>query len=99
MSKYHNASWQAVRIPFRLVEAVYGNDNEDNAGDDLIYALDELSEYPDQYDYRFADDATHPNPWYHAMIFEIEGVPDEIYKQLLEKIAALGLSEEKKPEE
>ncbi|GHU18326.1 hypothetical protein FACS189475_03610 [Betaproteobacteria bacterium] len=68
------STWWATSIPCRIVERVYGSGNFDDAGDDLIDASRLVSDYPNQFRHRFNFDTSHPNPWYHAMIFEIEGI-------------------------
>ncbi|WP_165071008.1 hypothetical protein [Paludisphaera rhizosphaerae] len=86
-------TWRAIRIPYRTIRRVYGSDNLDDAGDDLVYALRIVSEYPNQFRHRFSTDSSHDNPWYHELIFEIEGIPEPTYDRFVEEIAALGLLE------
>jgi len=74
----------------RVIERAYGSEH-DNAGDDMAYALHQVSEWRDQYRHRFSFDSTHPNPWYHAMVFEVEGIPDSVYARLVAEMAELGL--------
>lgn len=93
MTHHQLPKWRATRIPLRLIDDVYGKDNYDNAGDDVAYALTQVSDYPKQYRSRFEFDTSHVNPWYHVMIFEIEGLPDSVYARFLALIAELGLAE------
>ncbi|MCL2310610.1 MAG: hypothetical protein FWC42_10175 [Proteobacteria bacterium] len=79
--------WRALRIPYRLFENAY---DSDDLGDLLIAALRAVSDHSDQYNYRFDEDHTHQNPWYHVMIFEIEGIPEVIYEKFVRKVVALG---------
>src|SRR5438094_9984717 len=81
--RHSHLQWRSIRVPLRLVERAYGRDNHDNAGDDIVYALRQVSEWPDQFRYRFDFDSSHPNPWYHAMVFEVEGMPDTVYATLV----------------
>jgi hypothetical protein len=92
MSRYSRPEWRAIRIPIRSIEHVYGDGNLDDAGDDLVYALRLVSDYPDQFRYRFDLDSAHPNPWYHSMVLEVEGISDSAYARFLAKVAALGLA-------
>lgn len=86
-------TWQTIRIPRRTIEHHYGDDNLDDAGDDLIHALRIVSEHPNQYRYCFSFDATHTNPWHHALVFEIEDITDSVYERFIEMVGALGLIE------
>jgi len=80
-------SWRALRIPYRIFEDTY---DSDDLGDLLIAALRDVSDYPGQYNCRFDEDHTHQNPWYHSIIFEIEGISDAMYEKFIEQVAALG---------
>ena len=79
----HGCTSQVVRIPLRLVDAAYGTDSHDNAGDDVVYCLRTASDYPDQYRMDFAFDTSHDNPWYHAMIFTIHGITKSHYNRFV----------------
>ena len=83
----HGCASQVIRIPLRLVDAAYGPDNHDNAGDDVIFCLHSASEYPDQYRMDFSFDASHDNPWYHAMVYTIHGISEPHYNRLVELLA------------
>ncbi len=87
-------SRRVVRFPFRDIERVYGTDNADNAGDDIVFCLREVSEYINQFKYEFTHDNSHTNPWFHAMVFTIEGMSDSLYTRFLEQLAGLGLAVE-----
>ncbi|MCO6045386.1 hypothetical protein NG895_15865 [Aeoliella sp. ICT_H6.2] len=91
MTNWQRPQWRKLPIPLRNIDAVYGRDSYDNAGDDLIYFLRSVSEYPNKYRYRFAIDITHTDSWYHVMEFEIEGMSDGAYERLVEKVVAAGL--------
>lgn len=80
-----------IRIPLRVIERMYGRDNLDNAGDDIVHAIREVSKWPDQYKYRFDFDSTHVNPWYHAMVVSIDDFPDWILAKFMPLLAELGL--------
>lgn len=87
---------RTARVPLRIIKRQYGSgrdSNADVAADDIYEALQLVSEYHGQYPYHFSFDDAHPNPWYHAMVFEIEGISDSAYEQFLEKLASLGLTE------
>jgi hypothetical protein len=85
--------WRSIRVPLRLVERAYGRDNVDNAADDIVAALRQVSDSSDQFPYRFGIDTSHPNPWYHAMIFDVEGMPEPAYARFVELLAELRLVE------
>ncbi|ADB14960.1 hypothetical protein Psta_0265 [Pirellula staleyi DSM 6068] len=87
----HQPKWKSIRVPLRVIESVYGRDNFDNAGDDMGDDLRELSDWPGQYRCRFNFDTVHPNPWYHALVFEVEGVPDPVIARLVEMLIGRGL--------
>lgn len=93
MPRWQKPVWRTTRIPVRVVERIHGKGNFDDAADDLVHALRLVSDFPDQHRYRFEFDTTHPNPWYHTMIFKIEGISDSSYERFVDKVAALGLSE------
>ena len=84
---------QTVRIPLRVIEAVYGRDNHDNAGDDIILCLRQAADYRNQHKYSFDFDTTHTNPWYHAHVITINGISEEHYNHLIELLAGYGLRE------
>lgn len=90
---------RSIRIPLRVIDRVYGSDNADVAGDDIVNALREVSDYPGQFRYRYEEDASHPNPWYHALVFTIETpaweppISDATYSRFLGLLAGLGLVE------
>jgi len=74
-----------------LVEHIYGRGNFDDAGEDIADAIRQVSTWPDQYGCRFEFDSSHPNPWYHAMVVEVEGMSDPEYAKFAELLASLGL--------
>ena len=81
----NGAASQIVRIPLRLVESAYGNDNYDNAGDDVAYCLCLASDF--QYQMNFEFDFSHANPWYHAMVYTIHGITESHYNRFMELLA------------
>lgn len=83
--------WRSVRVPLRVVNRVYGNDEVDTAGDDMVAALRQLSAWPDQYRARFSLDTAHPNSWYHSIVFEVENLPEPLYTQFVAALTSLGL--------
>ena len=91
MSRNKQREWRSLQVRCEMVEHIYGSGNFDDAGDALIRALELISAYPGQYRYRFAMDTTHPNPWYHVMIFEIEGISHAAYEVFIEQVMLLGL--------
>lgn len=95
MSCNQESTWRTTRIPRRIINRLYET-NADNAGDDIIESLQLVSDYPNQLRYRFDSDTSHPNPWYHEMIFEVDGISTTAYERFLERLTALGLIE--KPE-
>ena len=85
---------RTARIPLRMIERAYGRDNAEGAADDVVYALRTISSDPDEFPYRFEIDHSHANPWYHAMVFEVERMPDRDYERFIALLAGLGLVEE-----
>ena len=77
----------AFRVAFRSIEAQLGRDRIDDAGDLMIESLNEVSDYPDQHHYEFSNDVSHPNPWYHSLIFTVWGL-SETERDALEKLLA-----------
>lgn len=86
--------WRSIHVPVRLVERQFGRGNFDDAGDELVSALCYMSAWPDQFRYRFSFNTANPNPWYHAMVFEVEGLTDPEYAQLTQLVAERGLESE-----
>ena len=86
--------WRSVRVPLRVVERIFGRGNDDNAGDDMAFALNRVSEWPGQYGCHFTYDTAHPNPWYHSLVFEVEGVPDSVFARLVELLTEDGMAPE-----
>jgi hypothetical protein len=90
-SNQGHTPWRSFRIPLRVVDRVYGRDNADNAGDDMVSALRQVSDA--RHRYRFHIDTGHSNPWYHALVFEVEALPESSCVSLAELLAGLGLVE------
>ena len=84
---------RSIRILLRVIERIYGPDNIDTAGDAIVNALRDVSDYPGQFRYSFEVDSNNPNPWYHALVFSIEGIPDPTYSRFLVLLNDLGLAE------
>lgn len=93
MNRYEKPAWRATRIPSRIIKRLYGSGNFDSAEEDIFEALNLVSEYANQYRCRIDIDSTHPNPWYHAMVFEIEGISDSAYEKFVKKLVDLRLLE------
>jgi len=74
-----------------VIDRVYGRDNVDNAGDDLVSLLRQVTGKCGRY--RFSLDTKHPNPWYHELVFEVDGLPNTASETLTERLAGLGLIE------
>lgn len=83
-----------IKIPIRSIERSYGKDCLDSAGDDIVFCLAQVEEYPGQLSFSFGIDSSHENPWYHFLIYK--GVPASEYqfKDLLRKIRELKLEVE-----
>lgn len=86
------AESRSIRVPLRQIEDKFGRGNDDDAADEIIYALRRASAQPGQFRYRINYDLSHSNPWFHAMIFEVEGVPDHEYGKFIELLAGIGLA-------
>lgn len=82
---------RAYRIPIRMVELAYGSGNFDDAGDEIAAALADWAEYPGQICCTFEFDSAHPNPWYHALVVEVAGLPEALHAPFVARLAALGL--------
>jgi hypothetical protein len=93
MARWKRPDWRKICIRYSTIEDCYGSGNFDDAGDDIVAALKSLSDYPEQYSCRFGQDCSHDNPWYHVMVFEVEGISEDHYQQLIQRMTALGLKE------
>ena len=82
-----------VRVRLQLIEHIYGRGNFDNAGDDLAYCLATVSHYPNQYQYSFEFDRSHPNCYYHTLNLVVSGMDQEAADKLNEQIRIRGLLE------
>ncbi|KAB8141229.1 hypothetical protein F8S13_20735 [Chloroflexia bacterium SDU3-3] len=94
MRRFQGHPARAYRIPIRLVEAAYGAGNFDDAGDEIAAALADLADYPGQVVCRFAFDCAHHNPWYHALVVGVAGLPEALHASFAARLAALGLPPE-----
>lgn len=82
-----------IRMPIRLIEAVYGAGNFDDAGDDIFETLNGLSSRPQQFRFGIEFDCVHANPWYHAMVCQCEALPIGVYMRLRSALEKKGLLE------
>ncbi len=80
-----------IHIPLRVIKHKYGVGNLDVAGDDIVNALREVSDFPNQFKYRFDLDACNTNLWYHTLVFSIEAMPDSNYAHFMRRLIELGL--------
>lgn len=85
--------WRRLRIRFATIEQCYGRGNFDDAGDAIVAELNALADYPGQYACRFGEDCAHDNPWFHALIVEVAGLPDARCREWLGRVVALGLDD------
>lgn len=90
----YGQTFQTVRIPFRLIDAVYGPGNHDDAGDAFHNSLVEVVDYPSQYKWDWNYDTSHDNPWYYAKVYTIHGITEAHYARLIELLRELKLTEE-----
>ncbi|PQO34609.1 hypothetical protein DTL21_13950 [Bremerella cremea] len=88
----HDSSQQFIRIPLRRIEQRYGKDNHDNAGDDMVCCLRQVSKADAKYSFSFSTD--HPNPWYHTLDFTFEGINETEYMKLIKLLSTHGLTED-----
>lgn len=63
------------RISLRAIESKYGQGNFDDAGDDIVLAFRQATG-PASHPCRFEFDRSHPNPWYHVLVFSVDGLSD-----------------------
>ncbi len=91
MPGYQSPKWRSLWLRLGQIERVYGSGNFDDAGDDIVAALRQVSDYPNQHRYLFETDLSHPNPWYHVLIFENEGISDPVYGRFFEQVVGLSL--------
>ncbi len=80
----YGRTFQTVCILFRMIDAVYGLENHDDAGDTFINCLAEVVDYPGQYKWDWVFDTSHDNPWYHASVYTIHGITESHYTRLVE---------------
>lgn len=78
---------QEFRIPLRVVDAVYGSDNRDNGGDDILYCICSAFDFPEQCKIEFAFDREYENPWYHAMVYTVYGITRLQYDRVVERLS------------
>ena len=82
-----------VRVRLQVIERCYGRDNLDNAGDDLVHCLAIVSHSPNQYQWSFEYDSSHPNCYYHTLNFVVRGMDEETADNLKNQIRNIGLLE------
>lgn len=85
-----NASQRTQSVPLRLIEQAFGRDEVDSACDEILAAARTACSAP-QLSCSFSPECGHPNPWYHAVAVEVEGMQDQEYEQFLLALARLGL--------
>lgn len=64
------------RIPLHVIESKYGPGNFDDAGDDIALLFRRAVDQA-KCSYRFDIDGSHPNPWYHALVFSVDGLTEK----------------------
>ena len=89
----YDCTSQSIRIPLRIVDAVHGRGNHDDAGDVMIYCLRTICDSHDQYETDFAIDTSHDNPWYHAMVYTIHDITGTHYNQFIQLLSTHKLVE------
>lgn len=82
------------RLPIRLIRERFGGDNFDDAGDWVDGWLRDRGERRYRIEYSF--DTGHGNPWFHAMVMRIEGLPDAVGEALRRRLAEEGLGDQAK---
>lgn len=86
-----NAAVRRYRFACQDIEARYGHGNFDDAGDHVAEALREVSAAGNQYPLAFEFDTAHANPWYHAFVVTVTGLPDDVARRFAARMQALGL--------
>ncbi|QQQ01927.1 hypothetical protein [Lysobacter enzymogenes] len=79
------------RLPIRLIRERFGGDNFDDAGDWVDDWLRDRGERRYRIEYSF--DAEHVNPWFHAMVMQIDGLSDAVGEALRRGLVEEGLSD------
>jgi hypothetical protein len=82
--------WRSVRVSLRQIEGHYGAGNFDDAGDAFAVCVLRLEV---QARCRFDFETSHQNPWFHVMVFGVQGVTDSVWAKLIESLSELGLIE------
>ena len=59
--------------PYREIERVYGS-NGDDFGDAVVEVLNRICEWPGQYRCRWIQATEHPNPYFHELLLEVDGL-------------------------
>ena len=80
-----------IQIPLSSIDDVYGKDNFDNAGDDIIEILNSISDYKNQFKISFDFSAEHSNPFYHSLDVKITNITNEQFIKVVKLIEKLKL--------
>ncbi|QBH98036.1 hypothetical protein EKN56_17535 [Limnobaculum zhutongyuii] len=84
--------WRTIRISLSQIERIYGHGNFDDAGDDLVCALREVSGVTDvEHRCQVDIDSSHVNPWFHAFIFKVADLSEKEFNMLIVRIQMLAL--------
>lgn len=86
-----DAAVRHYRFACQDIEARYGHGNFDDAGDHVAEALRDVSAWENQYPLAFEFDAVHANPWYHAFVVTVTGLPDDVARRFADRMRMLGL--------
>ncbi|MGE8657056.1 MAG: hypothetical protein ACN6O8_09950 [Achromobacter sp.] len=73
------------------IEARYGRGNFDDGGGHVVEALGEVLAWENQYPLAFGFDTAHANPWHHALVAMVTGMPDDVARHFADRMRALGL--------
>ncbi|MDC6162494.1 hypothetical protein PPH93_12625 [Achromobacter xylosoxidans] len=86
-----DAAVRHYRFACQDIEARYGHGNFDDAGDRVAEALRDVSAWENQYPLAFEFDTVHANPWYHAFVVTVTGLPDDVARRFADRMRMLGL--------
>ena len=82
---------RTYRFSLRLVEERHGQGNFDDAGDAMVTALWDIAGRDERHVVGFEFDIGHANPWFHALVFSVAGLSEQLHRRLLDRLAAIGL--------
>ncbi|KMJ88898.1 hypothetical protein ACH58_21420 [Achromobacter xylosoxidans] len=86
-----DAAVRHYRFACQDIEARYGHGNFDDAGDHVAEVLRDVSVWENQYPLAFEFDTAHANPWYHAFVVTVTGLPDDVARRFADRMRMLGL--------